>query len=128
MKAEFICYKTLFQRVYMYFVCNGNNYLCIFHHSFIIISYIFSCGISMFNIVEGLLLAWNRGFRKVILESDSQNLISNLNLADKKKRENVVLSLFLRCIEILNRDWQVLLCHTLRKENKVADWLANYGI
>ena len=47
--------------------------------------------------VEGLVIAWKEGFKKIVLEADSQTLIQNLKNQDCK--DGVATSLLLRCKE-----------------------------
>ena len=79
----------------------------------------------LWGIVKGLQLAWQKGFRNMILEVDLGNLISKLQ--DRKKNE-AELSLYLQCLSLLERSWQVKLKHTPREGNNAANWMANLGI
>ncbi|KAJ1413215.1 Ribonuclease H-like superfamily [Sesbania bispinosa] len=77
-------------------------------------------------VFHGLHLAWERGFKDLIVESDSLDVIQTL--------QSGLLVSFDRCSEVLSRirnllrrDWNVLLLHITRVVNKPADWLAKYG-
>lgn len=75
---------------------------------------------------QGLEMAWTRGFRKVILESDSKLVVTQLtsqqlgtygrNLWEEK------------CRELINRNWDCQLSWVYREANTCADRLATMGM
>ena len=80
----------------------------------------------LWAIYVGLQLTWDRGYRKVILESDSRVVIGLINGDTVSRDRNF--NLVLKIKGILGRDWEVKSFHVYREANCVADWLANYGI
>ncbi|CAN1130924.1 Putative ribonuclease H protein At1g65750 [Linum perenne] len=56
------------------------------------------------GIIEGMSLAWDKGVRKLCIQTDSKAAVS-----------------------ILNRDWEVSIHHIFREANCAADYLANLG-
>ncbi|XP_061350478.1 uncharacterized protein LOC133295652 [Gastrolobium bilobum] len=70
-------------------------------------------------------MAWNVGFRKVVIESDSSSVVTVLTRSGATVRENQLIS---RIRTWLDRSWSVFVQHTLREANTCADWLANFII
>lgn len=68
--------------------------------------------------LPGLHLARERGYKNVMLETDSQVTIILL----KKDGPWEILA---KCRELLSRDWSVVLRHTFRKENMTTNWMTN---
>ncbi|KAJ1385384.1 Ribonuclease H domain [Sesbania bispinosa] len=85
-----------------------------------------SLGAEFQAVFHCLHLAWERGFKDLIVESDSLDVIQTLQsgLLVSSDRCSEVLS---RIRNLLRRDWNVLLLHVTRAVNKPADWLAKYG-
>lgn len=76
-------------------------------------------------IKNGLDLVWDRGYRNVILESDSK---SALDLLDTTANNlHPLFSLLDHINGLLNREWNVKLQHNLREGNECADWMAKTG-
>ncbi|KAK4274299.1 hypothetical protein QN277_017543 [Acacia crassicarpa] len=76
-------------------------------------------------ILMGLRMAWEKGFRKVILETDSKIMIDRLRIG----REDINCSLVLLQIRnFLNRLWEVELQFVCRSQNGLADAMAKEGI
>lgn len=65
-------------------------------------------------IKQGLPLAWNMNFRKIICESDSLDVINTL--LDRSPRVH------------LQHQWSVSLRHVFRKVNGSAEFLAKLGV
>ncbi|CAL0315260.1 unnamed protein product [Lupinus luteus] len=72
-------------------------------------------------------IAWDRGFRRLILETDSLTVADVVNNKDgacsQRPHEK-------KLVEIIRdkkekRKWDVRIVHSKREGNKVADWLAN---
>ncbi|CAN0825634.1 Putative ribonuclease H protein At1g65750 [Linum grandiflorum] len=75
--------------------------------------------------LHGLRLAWDMGFRSVNLQVDSAVVVSYLqstSVGDLRHQS---------CIEdikqLLARNWRVVVSHTYREGNRVADLLAHHG-
>ncbi|KAF7843414.1 RnaseH [Senna tora] len=76
----------------------------------------------LWSIYFGLSTAWDRGYKKVILELDSSFVIQLIQ--DVSFTAYPLKRLILSIRDFLNKDWQVELNHTLREENYVAYSLA----
>ena len=85
-----------------------------------------SVTVELWAIYVGLQLTWDKGFRKVILESDSSVAIGliNGNRVSMDRNYNIIMQIK----DILGRDWEVKTLHVYREANSVVDWLANYGL
>lgn len=68
----------------------------------------------------------DKGFKKVILESDSVVVINLIikNNATMDRNYNFIMQIR----RLLDRDWEVQTTHVYREANSAADWLANYGL
>ncbi|OIW11655.1 hypothetical protein TanjilG_24349 [Lupinus angustifolius] len=86
-----------------------------------------SSAIELSAISIALDIAWDRGFRRLILETDSLTVADVVNNKDgacshrsheKKLVENIR-------DKKKKRKWDVRIVHSKREGNKVADWLAN---
>ncbi|XP_057729031.1 uncharacterized protein LOC130944631 isoform X3 [Arachis stenosperma] len=75
---------------------------------------------------RGLLLAWDWGIRKLICHSDSMTVVSLVSNGGNHDRHQFA-GLLANIQELLQRDWQVQVEHTLREGNSCADWLAKDG-
>ncbi|KAF7824839.1 ribonuclease H [Senna tora] len=73
----------------------------------------------------GLELAWERQCPKVICESDSTDAIQLVEWA--KIEVHMYGSLIGEIRELLERNWEARLIHTLREGNQCADYLAKLG-
>lgn len=80
----------------------------------------------MWSIWKGLDLAWNRGCRRVALESDSKEALSLIRRRDQKNHPLEALIQKIR--EILRRDWEVKLEHGLREGNMVTNHLVSSAV
>ncbi|KAL4325829.1 hypothetical protein GQ457_11G022230 [Hibiscus cannabinus] len=83
-----------------------------------------SCSIlcdELWDAFDSLLLAWQRGFRKVILELDNMQVVLILNGESSALGDNL---LVVRIKELLVRQWDVRVRHIVREANKVVDGLA----
>ena len=76
--------------------------------------------------LEGLKMAWNMGLDKIILESDSTVLVELLN----RRNEAVVKdrNLLISCMNLVKKDWQLIISHVYREGNRSADWMANFSL
>ena len=79
----------------------------------------------IWGILEGLKLAWSTGFRKVVVESDSQAAVTLLTSDISKYHPlyNIVRA----CKSFMEKDWSCSMHHIYRERNRVADYLANLG-
>lgn len=80
----------------------------------------------LWGIFLGLQTAWNQGYQKIWLESDSLtsvNLVKN-GCSMNHSCSNLVQSI----LDLCSREWQVHIAHTHREGNRVADILANDGV
>ncbi|CAI0541465.1 unnamed protein product [Linum tenue] len=75
--------------------------------------------------VEGLQLAWDAGYRRVILELDSECACQLLRTSDLSEHHHV--AILDRAQELLHRQWDVSVNHIYREGNKCADYLASQG-
>lgn len=69
---------------------------------------------------EGLWLAWNRGYRDVICETDCADLIVVLGAEDRIRFHDQV-RVLMDIRELLRRDWRVTLVWVDRERNASAD-------
>ncbi|CAI0401398.1 unnamed protein product [Linum tenue] len=72
------------------------------------------------GVTEGLRIAWDQGYRKVMVGLDSTAALQLL----EDQRYYKLIQQFRRLID---RDWEVRLSHVYRECNKVADFLASRG-
>ncbi|CAL1404640.1 unnamed protein product [Linum trigynum] len=85
-----------------------------------------SCSITRAEIVgalTGLQIAWDQGYRKVLLRLDSTAAMDFLTSKDHDSRRYH--NLTRRFQELLKRNWEVHISHSYRECNKAADYLAN---
>ena len=79
----------------------------------------------IWGIFEGLKLAWSTGFRKVMVESDSQAAV--LLLKSDISHHHPLYSIVHACTKIMANDWSCSIHHIYRESNRAADFLANLG-
>ncbi|CAN1126972.1 Putative ribonuclease H protein At1g65750 [Linum perenne] len=73
----------------------------------------------------GLMIAWDRGYRKVHLQLDSLAAITAiLGHSEEDSRHGRTLD---SIKELRMRNWDVTITHTFREGNMVADLLAHFG-
>ncbi|KAI9193852.1 hypothetical protein LWI28_000667 [Acer negundo] len=77
------------------------------------------------GIVEGLKIIWKVGFRKVIIESDSQTTV--LLVSSKSPLNHPLFILIQECRYLMNHDWSCNIHHVYRESNRVVDCLAKLG-
>ncbi|KAJ1379513.1 Ribonuclease H domain [Sesbania bispinosa] len=73
----------------------------------------------------GLTIAWEKDYRKIICVSDSLEAIHLLQNANNPY-DLFVGNVLIEIKEILNRNWEVQLSHSLRDANMLADRLAKF--
>ena len=72
-----------------------------------------------------LYLAWQKGFRRILLESDSS---SALSLIQKDSIDRHPFASIVKHVrDLLSRDWEVHILHIFCEGNRAADFLANIG-
>ncbi|CAN1833322.1 Putative ribonuclease H protein At1g65750 [Linum perenne] len=87
-----------------------------------------SCSITraeMRGATEGLRRAWDAGYRRVVLQLDSQAAITLLNSDEGLYNQHGLEIENFR--ELRGRDWMVVTKHTYREGNHAADYLASIG-
>ncbi|CAN1848688.1 Putative ribonuclease H protein At1g65750, partial [Linum perenne] len=77
------------------------------------------------GILAGLNMAWEAGFRRVAVQSDSQVAISLILDDDVPTHHHAGEVILIR--SLLQRDWSVRFAHIYREANKYADFLASLG-
>lgn len=77
----------------------------------------------LWGIVSGLEIAWDTGYRKIWIESDSLTSVNLIKNGCSKLRSYY--ALVHRAVELLARDWEACISHHHREGNRVADSLAN---
>lgn len=96
-----------------------------------IIGYSGSCGYStnlnaeLLAMFHGLKLAWERGYRALVCDSDSQSAITMVLHDVTPFHPHAPL---VKCIrKFLDFTWDLTFEHTYREGNHCADWLAKFG-
>lgn len=79
----------------------------------------------LFGIYNGLQIAWQQGFKKIICKSDSQ-LAIDLILGDVNSF-HLYHPLILKIQNFINLQWDLSFNHLYREGNQIADWLAKEG-
>lgn len=79
----------------------------------------------LWGIFEGLKIAWKAGYKKVVVESDSQNAI--LLLKKNTLANHPLFSIIQECKAIFENEWSCHILHIYRESNRVADRLACLG-
>ena len=69
-------------------------------------------------------LAWDLGYKKIMLESDDSGLVQRLLCGNSSAAS----LLFLQIKELMNRDWMVGLYYIQHDCNRIADTLAKIGL
>ncbi|KAJ1383120.1 Ribonuclease H domain [Sesbania bispinosa] len=77
-------------------------------------------------VLEGLRFAWEKGWRKIVLESDAQEVVHVLQGITSLGCHNHF-ELIKEVFNLLQREWVVQLQHIYRDANKLADCLARKG-
>ncbi|CAN1121361.1 Putative ribonuclease H protein At1g65750, partial [Linum perenne] len=77
------------------------------------------------GIIDGMLLAWEKGVRKLVIQTDSRAAVEILlNDSDLAHRHASLVEQF---SSLKNRDWEVAIHHVYREANFAADYLATVG-
>lgn len=75
----------------------------------------------LWGIYHGLLLCWNKGFKEIILETDSLSAVMKVNNFEAIGPNNNLLAAIKG---LLDRSWKCSIRHIYREENMCADWMA----
>ncbi|CAN1807882.1 Putative ribonuclease H protein At1g65750 [Linum perenne] len=75
--------------------------------------------------LRGLELAWDAGYRKLIVCLDSMAAVQLLTKSGEPNHQHGMETLRFR--ELINRNWEVIIEHTYRERNCTADYLASLG-
>lgn len=81
--------------------------------------------VEMWGIWHGLQIAWNRGFRNILVESGSLLVINWI--LDGCERYHPCDNLRRSILSLPGQDGEVRFNHVLREANQVADKMANFG-
>ena len=79
----------------------------------------------LWGILEGLNLVWKAGYKKVIVESDSQTAVDLLTSDNYSLHP--LFGIIHACISLIKKDWCCVIQFVYRECNKVADCLASLG-
>lgn len=77
-------------------------------------------------IFMGLQCAWDRGYRSVIIESDS--LLAVTKIPGEVHRQDPFYTLITKCQQLLRLNWNCNLTHIFREANYCADFLASLAM
>ncbi|CAN1146438.1 Putative ribonuclease H protein At1g65750, partial [Linum perenne] len=77
------------------------------------------------GIVDGMRLAWDKGVRKLNIQTDSRAAVAILQNESETTHRHA--SLVAQFVSLKNRDWEVSINHIFREANFAADYLANFG-
>ncbi|KAK3211449.1 hypothetical protein Dsin_016155 [Dipteronia sinensis] len=77
----------------------------------------------LWGIFEGLKLVWKVGFRKVIVESDSQSTV--LLLSNTIPLNHLLFNIIHVCKSLMENEWSCTIHHVYRESNKAVDFLTN---
>ncbi|PKI65311.1 hypothetical protein CRG98_014275 [Punica granatum] len=80
----------------------------------------------LWGVLSGLELAWELGYRHVLLEVDSL-LVTRL-ISGSGSRAPQLRTIVRAIHSWLERDWQVEVSHQYREGNSVADWMARWSL
>ncbi|GAU42016.1 hypothetical protein TSUD_236830 [Trifolium subterraneum] len=76
-------------------------------------------------VLHGLQICWEKGFRRIVCFSDSLQAVSLIRegVSAHHRSANEICSIR----QLVGRDWDVIVEHTLREGNACADVLAKMG-
>ncbi|CAN1732092.1 Putative ribonuclease H protein At1g65750 [Linum perenne] len=77
------------------------------------------------DIATSLKLAWEAGFKKIVVQADSSAAISLINAEGHPSHQHAGEVLTIR--ELMLRECEVVIYHVYREGNHSADFLANLG-
>lgn len=76
----------------------------------------------VWGIYQGLQVAWNKGYRRIIIESDCALAVESLTR--DKNMNGLARNIIDSCKSLMKRSWEVRVYHVPREHNRVADALA----
>ncbi|XP_056175267.1 uncharacterized protein LOC115691638 isoform X3 [Syzygium oleosum] len=79
----------------------------------------------LWAIFQGLKLVWDRGYRQVLVVSDSCTALECLKTAPQTSDPNS--DLIQSCRDLMSRDWDCNVGHISREKNAAAAWLADHS-
>ncbi|CAN1796607.1 Putative ribonuclease H protein At1g65750, partial [Linum perenne] len=79
----------------------------------------------MWGVIEGIVLAWDCGIRKLRVQSDSATAVKLMSNPNQAMHQHAIL--IRRFQELKSRPWEVTIEHIYREANFAADFLANSG-
>nr|GMC97865.1 putative RNA-directed DNA polymerase [Ipomoea batatas] len=80
-------------------------------------------------VLKGLKIAWERGFRKVMVETDANNIVEALNMPNSGSNYRGLLANIIQdCKQWLMKPWDITVTHIFREQNRVADVLAKRAL
>ena len=79
----------------------------------------------LWGLYEGLLMAWNSGYKKVLVESDCLEVVQLMHKVTKPNHP--CFSIIQSCKNLMLADWDCSVNHVYREGNKLADGLASMG-
>ncbi|XP_048136012.1 uncharacterized protein LOC115742731 isoform X4 [Rhodamnia argentea] len=83
-----------------------------------------SLAADLWAVFQGLKLVWDRGYRQVLVVSDSSAALKCLKTAPRASDPNI--DLIQGCRDLVSRDWDCTLDHISREKNAAAAWLADH--
>ncbi|XP_021286690.1 uncharacterized protein LOC110418322 [Herrania umbratica] len=83
-----------------------------------------SLSTDLWALFQGIKFTWDRGYRKVLVESDSVAAVECLRKAPSLLDSNI--ALIKSCRDLLNRKWDCKVHPIQREENLCANWLATH--
>ncbi|KAF7835253.1 Ribonuclease H protein [Senna tora] len=75
------------------------------------------------GILHGLEVAWNAGYRRIIVETDSKDVVENISKRNMEMHQSSQLVRKVR--NLMQRNWDVKIRHEYREANEVAHRLAS---
>ncbi|KAK9081324.1 hypothetical protein Syun_031103 [Stephania yunnanensis] len=80
-------------------------------------------GAELWGALQGLQLAWDMGFRQIVLELDNKSVVELLNGEKIPLNQHRHIVSLIR--QLLQRRWFIRIVHIHREGNRAADWLAS---
>ncbi|CAN1819377.1 Putative ribonuclease H protein At1g65750 [Linum perenne] len=77
------------------------------------------------GIIEGMKLAWDKGIRRLFIQTNSKATVSLLSSNDGRMHQHA--SLVEQFINLRNCEWEVMIQYIYCEANSSADHLANLG-
>ncbi|KAK3205344.1 hypothetical protein Dsin_019390 [Dipteronia sinensis] len=77
------------------------------------------------GLLEGFGMAWRKGFRKMVVETDSMAVIQLI--AKNTNSNHPLFSIIKSCKSLISEEWDCSVKHVFREGNMVANGLANLG-